>query len=178
MEEKKSSKLSEIRATAFDAAAIMRQIGTPGVLESLTNVKETVSKINEIIQGLQTPEMVKNIENFRIISENINDTATKMQNITQELKETGIINKTTSLIDSAKKKIDSFGNDENGVNGKDIHNVIISTQEMFTSIKDLINELTVTFVSSKKSGVVHNVQETIKEVTDIYKPVVSAVPRH
>ena len=175
MEEKKSSKLSEIRATAFDAATIMRQIGTPGFLESLTNVKETASKINEIIQGLQTPEMVKNIENFRIISENINDTSTKMQNIAEELKETGVINKTTALIDSAKKKIDSFGNDENGVNGKDIHNVIISTQEMFVSIKDLVNELTETVSSTKKSSTGVNIRETIKGASDIYKNVASSV---
>ncbi|HET9009941.1 MAG TPA: hypothetical protein VFN17_07455 [Nitrosarchaeum sp.] len=175
MEEKKSSKLSEIRATAFDAAAIMRQIGTPGVLESLTNVKETASKVNEIIQGLQTPEMVKNIENFRIISENINDTATKMQNITKELKETGIIEKTTSLVDSAKKKIDSFGNGENGLSGQDIHNVIVSTQEMFASIKDLVNEITETISSSKKSDTVTNVQETIKGASEIYKTVASSI---
>lgn len=175
MEEKKSSKLSEIRATAFDAATIMRQIGTPGVLESLTNVKETASKVNEIIQRLQTPEMVKNIENFRIISENINDTATKMQNITKDLKETGIIEKTTSLVDSAKKKIDSFGNGENGLSGQDIHNVIVSTQEMFASIKDLVNEITETISSSKKSDTVTNVQETIKGASEIYKTVASSI---
>lgn len=175
MEEKKSSKLSEIRATAFDAAVIMRQIGTPGVLESLTNVKETASKVNEIIQGLQTPEMVKNIENFRIISENINDTATKIQNITKELKETGVIEKTTSLIDSAKKKIDLFGNNENGLSGQDIHNMIISTQEMFTSIKYLVNEITETISYSKKSDTVTNVQDTIKGTAEIYKTVASSI---
>lgn len=175
MEEKKPSKLSEIRATAFDAVEIIRQIGTPGVLESLTNVKETASKLNEIIQGLQTPEMVKNIENFRIISENINDTATKMQNIARELKETGVIDKTTSLIDSAKKKIDSFDNGENGISGKDIHNVIVSTQEMFSSIKGLVNEITETVSSSKKSDTITNVQETIRGASEIYKTVASSV---
>lgn len=175
MEEKKSSKLSEIRATAFDAAVIMRQIGTPGVLESLTNVKDTASKVNEIIQGLQTPEMVKNIENFRIISENINDTATKMQNITRDLKETGIIEKTTALIDSAKKKIDLFGNDENGLSGQDIHNMVVSTQEMFTSIKYLVNEITETISYSKKSDTVTNIQQTIKGTSEIYKTVASSI---
>jgi len=175
MEEKKSSKLSEIRETASDAVVIMRQIGTPGVLESLTNVRETTSKVNQIIQGLQTPEMIKNIENFRIISENINETATKIQNITHDLKETGVFDKTTGLIDSAKKQIDSFGNGENGISGQNIHNVITSTQEMFVSIKDLVNEITKTISSSKQSDTITNVQETIKEASDIYKTVVSSV---
>ena len=175
MEEKKSSKLGEIRATAFDAAVIMRQIGTPGVLESLTKIKETASKVNEIIQGLQTPEMVKNIENFRLISANINDTATKMQNTVKELRETGVIEKTTNLIDSVKKQIDSFGNGENCISGQDIHNVIISTQEMFASIKDLVNEITVTVSSSKKSDTVTNLKETIRGASDIYKNVASSV---
>ena len=175
MEEKKSSKLSEIRATAFDAVVIMRQIGNPGVLESLTNVKDTASQVNGIIQGLQTPEMVKNIENFRIISEQINETATKMQNTVKDLKETGMLDKTTSLIDSAKKKIDSFGNDENGINGHDIHNLIVSSQETFSSIKDLVNEITETVSSSKKSGTIANVQDAIKETSDIYKTVASSV---
>ena len=175
MEEKKSSKLSEIRATAFDAVVIMRQIGNPGVLESLTNVKDTASQVNGIIQGLQTPEMVKNIENFRIISEQINETATKMQNTVKDLKETGMLDKTTSLIDSAKKKIDLFGNDENGINGHDIHNLIVSSQETFSSIKDLVNEITETVSSSKKSGTIANVHDTIKETSDIYKTVVSSV---
>jgi len=166
VEEKKSSKLSEIRATAFDAVVIMRLIGNPGVLESLSNVKDTASKINEIIQSLQTPQMVKNIENFRIISENMNSVSTKMQSTAKELKESGIIDKTANLMDSTKSKIDSF--DEGGLG---IGEVIVSTQEMFASITGLVNEITETVSYSKKSTTVANIQETIHDVSKIYNTI-------
>jgi len=172
MEEKKPSKLHDIRVTASDAVEIMRQIGTPGVVESLNNVKETASKVNEIIQSLKTPEMVKNIENFRLISENVNQAATKMQNTMQQLKETGVIDKASDLINSAKEKINSFDyGGEKSINGQDLRDVSVATKEMFVSIKDLINELTITLTSSKKSGTINNIQETIEEASDIYKTV-------
>ena len=91
MEERKTSKLHEIKETASDAVEIIRQIGTPGVQESLNKVKETATSVNDIIQSLKTPEMVKNIENFRLISENINEASTKMQSTMQQLHETGVI---------------------------------------------------------------------------------------
>lgn len=175
MESKKSSKISEIRATAFDAVVIMRQIGNPGVLESLTNVKDTVSKANEIVKMLQSPEMVKNIENFRIISDNINAASAKMESTVKELKETGVLEKTSGLIDSAKKKIESFGEGEESITGKDIQNVVSSGQEMFVSIKDLVDEMKDTISSTKKSQTMTNVQETIKDASEIYKTVTSAV---
>ena len=77
MESIKSSKLREIKDTVSDAAEIMHQIGNPGVLESLNKVKDTAKAVNEIIHGLSTSEMVKNIENFRLISENMNETSAK-----------------------------------------------------------------------------------------------------
>jgi len=169
MEEKKSSKLSEIRATAFDAAVIMRQIGTPGFLESLTSIRDTASKVNEIIQSLQTPEMVKNIENFRLISENLNDSSARIQNTVKELNESGIINKTASLVDSAKAKIDSF--DSKGNLG--IPEVIASSHEMFVSITGLVNEITQTVSYSKKSTTVSNIKETIQGASEIYNTVIS-----
>ena len=45
----------------------MQQIGNPGVLESLNKVKDTAKAVNEIIRGLSTSEMVKNIENSNIM---------------------------------------------------------------------------------------------------------------
>lgn len=167
MEEKKSSKLGEIRATAFDASVIIRHIGTPGFLESLTSIKDTASKVNEIIQSLQTPEMVKNIENFRKISENLNDSSVRIQSTVKELKESGIIDKIASLVDSAKAKIDSF--DSEGSIG--IHGVIASSQEMFASITGLVNEITQTVSYSKKSTTVANIKDSIQEASEIYNTI-------
>ena len=166
--ERKTNKLQDIKETASNAAEIMRQIGTPGVLESLKNVKETTAKVSEIIQGLQTPEMVKNIENFLLITENMNAASTKIQNTMYQLKETGIISRTSELITSAKSQIDSFGSEE-GISGQDLRNVSIATREMFISIKELVNELTITVADVKNSQTVFNVQDTIKQGSNIYK---------
>lgn len=175
MEEKKGNKLHDIKETASDAVEIIRLVGTPGVIESLNNVKETATKVNEIIQSLKTPEIVQNIENFRLISQNMNEAASKMQNTMQQLKETGVIDKASELITSVKGKIDSFGDNQNSINGQDLRDVSVATKEMFVSIKELINELTETLASSKKSGTIHNVQETMKGASDIYKTVTTMV---
>jgi len=151
----------------------MHQIRTSGVQESLNKVKDTATIVNGIMQGLSTPEMVKNIENFRLISENMNQASTKMQNTMQQLKETGVIDEGAELIKSAKGKINSFGDGEGSINGQDLHDVTTATKEMMESIKELVTELTVTAVSSKKSTTIRNVKETINEASDIYKTIVA-----
>ncbi len=151
----------------------MHQIRTSGVQESLDKVKNTVTIVNGIMQGLSTPEMVKNIENFRLISENMNQASTKMQNTMQQLKETGVIDEGAELIKSAKGKINSFGDGEGSINGQDLHDVTTATKEMMESIKELVTELTVTAASSKKSTTIRNVKETINEASDIYKTIVA-----
>lgn len=176
MDEKKPSKLRGIMDTASDAADIMRQIGSPGVFESLNSIKETTIRVNDILQSLKAPEMVKNIENFRAISENMNEAATKIQNTVYQLKETGVIDKTTEMINSAKEKIDSFGTaGENNINGQDIRDVSIATKDMFVSIKDLIDELTLTIGSSKRSQTFYNIKETVIEANNTYKTITSAI---
>ena len=174
MEERKTSKLHDIKETASDAVEIIRQIGTPGVQDSLNNVKETATMVNEIIQGFQSPEIVKNIENFRLISENLNEASTKMQNTMQQLRETGVIDEATDLIKSAKGKINSFDDGgEGSINGQDLHDVSTATKEMLVSIKDLMIELKVTVASSKKSETIRNVKKTIKEASDIYSTTIA-----
>ena len=170
MESIKSSKLREIKDTVSDAAEIMQQIGNPGVLESLNKVKDTAKAVNEIIRGLSTSEMVKNIENFRLISENMNETSAKMENTVTQLRETGFMYETSELVKSAKEKINSFSidDDPNNINGQDLRDVSIASKEMMLSIKDLVNEISLTMAYSKKSATINNVKDTIKEVSDVY----------
>jgi hypothetical protein len=173
LDEKKPSKLHDIKETASDAVKIMRQIGTPGVFQSFSKIKETATIANEIIQVLKSPEVVKNIENFRLISENMNEASTKMQNTMQQLKETGIIDEGTELVKSAKEKVNSFGDGEGSINGQDIYEMSTVTKEMLVSIKELMVELKVTVASSTKSGTIHNVKETIDEASSFYKTTVA-----
>jgi len=174
MEEKKISKIREIKETASDAAEIMRQIGNPGMLESLNKVKDTAKIVNDIIKSLNTSEMVNNIENFRLISENMNETSTKMENTVSQLRETGIILEASDIMKLAKNKVNSFtGDGMNSINGSDLYEMSAASKEMMLSIKDLMNEITITIASSKKSATIHNVKETFNKVSDIYKTTVS-----
>ena len=170
MEMTKPSKLSEIKGTVSDAAELMRQVGNPGVMESLNKVKDTAKIVNEIIQGLNTPEMVKNIENFRQISENMNETSMKMENTVNHLKETDVIYDASDLMKSVKDKINSFtDNDSEGINSQDLRVIGIASKEMVLSVKDMVDEITLCLASSKKSITVRNVDDTFKEVSDISK---------
>ena len=170
MEMTKPSKLSEIKGTVSDAAELMRQVGNPRVMESLNKVKDTAKIVNEIIQGLNTPEMVKNIENFRQISENMNETSMKMENTVNHLKETDVIYDASDLMKSIKGKITSFTDDNSeGINGQDLRDMGIASKEMVLSVKDMVNEITLCLASSKKSMTVRNVDDTFKEVSNISK---------
>jgi uncharacterized protein YjgD (DUF1641 family) len=177
MVEEKSGKLHDIKETASDAVEIMRQIGTPGVQESLDKVRETAIIAKEIMESLKSPEMVKNIENIRSISENMSEASTKLQNTMNQLKETGVIDDVKELIHSAKTKIESFGGSgEGSISGQDLRDVTTAVKEMLESIKGLVDELKTTVVSSKKSGTVRNIEETVKEASDILNTVRQARP--
>ena len=173
----KSGKLHDIKETASDAVEIMRQIGTPGVQESLDKVRETAIIAKEIMESLKSSEMVKNIENIRLISENMSEASTKLQNTMNQLKETGVIDDVKQLIHSAKTGIESFGGSgEGSISGQDLRDVTTAVKEMLESIKGLVDELKTTVVSSKKSGTVRNIEETVKEASDILNTVRQARP--
>lgn len=170
MEEKKPGKLHDIKVTTSNTVEIIRQIGSPEVLATLTKVKETATIVNEMMQSLKTPEIIKNIENFRLISENMNEASTKIQNTMQQIKATGVVEESAELIKFAKGKINLFGEaGKDNVFGQNIHDVSTATKEMLVSMSYLVNELKVTVASSKKSETIRNLKETMREVSDIYK---------
>jgi len=138
----KTSKLKEIKETVSGAVEIMHQIRSPGVQESFGNIMDTAKIVKEIIEVLKTPEMVKNIENVRLISENMNDVSARMQNTLKHLEETGVITEAKGLVRTAKNTMDSFSG-----SGQDLHEISTSIKEMFKSIRALVDELRVTAVS-------------------------------
>jgi len=133
----KTSKIREIKETVSDAVEIMRQIRNPGMLDSFGKIMDAGMIAKEIIEALKTPEMVKNIENFRLISENMNDVSTKMQNTIKQLEETGVINETRGLIKSVRNTIDLLGEST-----RDFHEMSAAVKDIFKSVKgsnDTIN---------------------------------------
>ena len=135
----------------------------------MDKVRQTATIAKEIMESLKSPEMVKNIENIRLITDNMNEASTKMKDTMKQLKETGVIDEAKELIKSAKGKIDSFGGTgEGSISGQDLRDVATSVKEMLVSIKGLVDELKGTIASSKKSGTIHNIAETVKEASEIY----------
>ena len=173
----KGGKLHDIKETASDAVAIMRELGTPGVQESFEVIREITVTAKEIMETLKTPEWQQNIENFRLISENMNSLSARMDKATAELRETGIIDDAKELITIVRSKIGSLGGGEGqesaaaggGISGQDLKELSTSFKEMLEAVKALASELRLTVVESKKSGTVHNMEETFREASDTYR---------
>src|SRR5215210_8035896 len=181
----KEGKLHNIKETASDAVAIMRELGTPGVQESFEVIREIAVIAKEIMETMKTPEWRQNMENIRIISENINSVSTRMDKTTTGLKETGVIDDAKGLINAVRSKMDSFavGSDgqqsaaagegvaKAGISGQDLKDLSTSFKEMLEAVKALAWELRVTVSESKKSGTMRNIEETFREASDTYRTV-------
>jgi hypothetical protein len=171
----KEGKLHNIKETASDAVAIMRELGTPGVQESFEVIREITVIAKEIMETMKTPEWQQNMENIRLITENMNSVSARMDRTTTGLKETGIIDDAKELINTVRSKIGSFGG--NGqesaaagrVSGQDLKELSISFKEMLEAIKALASELRLTVAESKKSGTMYNIEETFREASDTYR---------
>ena len=182
----KAGKLHDIKETASDEVAIMRELGTPGVQESFEVIRETAKIAKEIMETMRTPEWQQNIENFRLISENMNSVSARMDRTAAGLKETGIIDDTKELINTVRSKVGSFGGGgvgaegqqqqsaaagggRGGISGQDLKDLSTSFKEMLEAIKALAWELRLTVEESKKSGTLYNVEETYREASDTYR---------
>ena len=178
-------KLHDIKETASDAVEIMRELGTPGVRESFDIIKETAVIAKEIMETMKTPEWQQNMQNIRLISENMNNASARMDRTTKELKETGIIDDTKDLIKGIKSRMGPSGDSKGqqteaattittgsgSISGQDLRELSISFREMLQSIKALVEELKATMAESKRSGTMHNVEETFREAADTYRTV-------
>jgi uncharacterized protein YjgD (DUF1641 family) len=133
--EQKTSRIKDIKETVCGAVEIIRQLRATGVQESFGNIMDTAMITKEIIESLRTPEMVKNIENFRLISENIIDASTKMENTLKQLEEKGVIDEAKRLIRSVTSTTDSFVNC-----GKNLYVTSNAIKETVNSIRVLVDQ--------------------------------------
>ncbi len=189
----KEGKLHDIKETASDAVAIMRELGTPGVQESFEVIREVAVIAKDIMETMKSPEWQQNMENIRIISENINSVSARIDRTSAGLKETGIIDDAKDLIGTIRTKMGSFGDDgqqsagqegeggtsggAGGINGQDLKELSTSFKEMLEAVKALASELRVTVAESKKSGTVHNIEETFREASDTYRTIKDELKR-
>jgi hypothetical protein len=184
----KEGKLHDIKETASDAATIMRELATPGVHESFQVIREVAVIAKDITETMKSPEWQQNMENIRIISENINSVSARVDKTSAGLKETGIVDDAKDLIGTIRTKMRSFsgdgqqsaaggGSSRGGVSGQDLKELSISFKEMLEAVKALAWELRVTVEESKKTGTVHNIEETYREASDTYRTIKDELER-
>lgn len=131
----KTGKIWEIKETVSCAVEVIRQIRAPGVQESLGKITDMGVVAKDIIEALKTPEMVKNIENFRLITQNINEASEKLHSTVKLMEETGVIHEAREFARSAKNMMDLIGN-----TGQDLREVNTAVKSMFKSVQVLVED--------------------------------------
>jgi uncharacterized protein YlxW (UPF0749 family) len=106
--------------------------------------------------------MVTNIENIRKTTESFEKTSARIERVTMELKNSGVLDETRETIKSAKYTISSVGDSKN------LGETMDALKEMLRSISALVDELKLTVVESKQSGTIHNIEETIRETRSAF----------
>lgn len=157
-----SEKLRDIKETASDAVEIIRELGSPDVQESLEKIREVAKTAREIIESLRDPAMVTNIENIRKMTESFDSTSARLERITTEMKNSGVLDEARETIKSAKTTISSIGD------GKNVGETMDAIKEMLRSISGLVDEIKLTVASSKKDGVIHDAEEAIRETRSAF----------
>ena len=157
-----AEKLKDIKKTASDAVEIIRELGSPDVQNSLEKIRDTAKVGNEMIKSLKEPAMVTNIENIRKTTESFERTSARLEKVTMELKNSGVLDETRETIKSARNTISSVGDSKN------IDETMDAFKEMLRSISALIDELKLTVVESKKSGTIHNIEEAIQDTRSTF----------
>ena len=171
-----TSKISDIKDTASDTVEILRQLGTPGVQETLDKARTMTITVKEIMETMKSAEWVQNLENIRKMMDDMNSSSLAMQNTVRELKESGVLDEARSFMQSAKNTMDSFGGVAGGGQGpgtkQDIHDVVVSFREMIDSFKLLTDELKAVAVESKRpGGTVNELEQTVRDVSSAYRTV-------
>ena len=130
--------------------------------KSLEKIRDTAKVGSEIIKSLKEPTMVTNIENIRKTTESIEKSSARIERVTMELKNSGVLDETRETIKSAKYTISSVGDSKN------LGETMDALKEMLRSISALVDELKLTVVESKQSGTIHNIEETIRETRSAF----------
>lgn len=165
-----TSKLQDIKETASDAVAILRELGTPGVQETLDKVRDTTMVVKEIMETLKTPEWTQNIDNIRRVVEEMNSSSARMDNTVKQLRESGIIDEAKDLVRSTKNTMDSF-NAKGGAGGQELREMGMAFKEMLESIRLLMDELRATTVELKKSNTLNKIEQAVTDASNTYKAV-------
>lgn len=165
------SKLGDIKETASDTVEILRQLGTPGVQETLDKVKSMTVTVKEIMETMKSPEWVQNMENIRKIVDDVDRSSERMENTVRQMKETGVFDEARTFMQSARKTMDAFGSADGAMKGQEMRDVLVSVREMIQSVKSLTDELKVAATESRQSGSIKELEEAARDISGAYSTV-------
>ena len=157
-----SDKLKDIKNTASDAVEIIRELGTPEVQDSLEKIRETAKMAKEVMESLKHPAMVANIENVRRTVESLEKSSSRLESVVLEMKNSGLLEEVKGAVGSARGALESFSE------GKGMGDTLEAVKEMLRSVSGLVDELRMTVASAKTSGIVKNVEETVRDTREIF----------
>jgi hypothetical protein len=157
-----TERLKDIKETTSDAVEIIRELGSPEIQASLEKIRDTAKVASDIINSLKDPAMVTNIENIRKMAESFENSSVRIERVTMELKNSGILDETRETIKSAKNTISSVGDSKN------MGETMDAIKEMLRSISALVDELKLIVMESKESGTIHNMEEAIRETRNAF----------
>ncbi len=157
-----AEKLKDIKNSTSDAVDIIRELGSPDVQNSLEKIRDTAKVGSEVIKSLSEPAMVTNIENIRKTTESFEKTSARIEMVTMELKNSGLLDEARETIKSAKNTVSSVGDSKN------IDETMDALKELLRSISALVDELKLTVVESKGSGTIRNIEDAIRETRSAF----------
>jgi hypothetical protein len=155
-------RLKDLRQSTSDALEVIRKLGSPEVHLSLEKIHQTTMGAKEIMESLRGPEMVKNIDNIRLTAESIESTSKRLEDMVLEVRKTQVLEKAYETLGTVREAVASPEARNN------LSEVTATIRDAILSLTGLIDELRLTLNESKKSGLLQEAGEMVKETSDLY----------
>lgn len=118
----------DIKKISSDAVGLITEFGSPEMTESLDIIKEITVAAQGIMESLENPQLVNNIENMRLSMKSMRDARDRMKNVFEQLAETGIIDEIKNTTRTIRSKVNSIDSEQN-------------LKELITAIKDTVQSV-------------------------------------
>jgi hypothetical protein len=124
----------DIKKISSDAVALITEFGSPEMTESLDIIKEITVAAQGIMESLEHPLIVNNLENIRLSTTYMKAARNSLKNVSNQLAETGIIDEAKNTLNSISK-INHVNSEQN------INELIMSVKDTLRSVQGFTAEL-------------------------------------
>jgi ABC-type transporter Mla subunit MlaD len=124
----------DIKEISSDVVGLITEFGSPKMTESLDIIKEITVAAQGIMESLEKPQIVNNIENLRSSMKSIRETRDRLKNVSDQLAETGVINEAKNTTHSLSK-VNSINSEQN------LKDLIRAIKDTVQSVQGLAAEL-------------------------------------